>query len=199
MKYAHGMVIKKYSERRDFCMGKNVLIISSSLRKNSNSEILAREAERGAVSAGHNVEFISLKDKEIKFCTGCLACQILGHCTINDDANDITAKIVNADVIVWATPIYYYEMSGQMKTLIDRANSLFASNYKFKEVYLLSTSADTSDDSAQIVINGLNGWISCFNGVKFCGYVNAGGVTNPLDIKKYPQYLNAAYELGKNM
>ncbi len=180
-------------------MGKNVLIISTSLRNNSNSEILAREAERGAVSAGHNVQFVSLKDKNIKFCTGCLACQILGHCTINDDANEITSKMKEADVIVWCTPVYYYEMTGQMKTLIDRANSLFASKYKFKDVYLISTSADTSEDSAQIVIDGIKGWISCFNGVNFSGSLNAGGVTNPLDIQKYPQYLEKAFELGSKI
>ena len=74
-------------------MAKNVLIISTSLRNNSNSEILAKETEKGAKEAGHNVEFISLKDKEIKFCKGCLACQKLGHCVIDDDANAITEKI----------------------------------------------------------------------------------------------------------
>ena len=106
-------------------MGKKVLIISTSLRPNANSEILARETERGAKDAGHEVEFVTLKDKVINFCKGCLACQKLGKCVINDDANEITSKMKEADVIVWATPVYYYEMSGQMKTLIDRANSLF--------------------------------------------------------------------------
>ncbi len=94
------------------------------MRNNANSEILAHETERGAKEAGHNVEFISLKDKEIRFCKGCLACQKTGKCTINDDANTIVEKMKNADVIVWATPVYYYEMAGQMKTMIDRADIL---------------------------------------------------------------------------
>lgn len=83
-------------------MSKNVLIISTSLRENANSEILARETERGAKDSGHNVEFVTLKDKNIKFCKGCLACQKIGHCVItDDDANAITEKMKNADVIVW--------------------------------------------------------------------------------------------------
>lgn len=180
-------------------MAKKVLIISTSIRNNSNSEILAKEAEKGAKDAGHEVEFVSLKDKDIKFCKGCLACQKLGHCVINDDANDITEKIKNSDVIVWATPVYYYEMCGQMKTVIDRANSLFCSDYKFREVYLITASADDGDDVAQTVINGVNGWIACFDGVKFCGYVIGGGLNNPSDAENHPQLLQQAYNLGKNI
>ena len=179
-------------------MAKNVLIISTSLRKNSNSEILAKETEKGAKNAGHNVEFVSLKDKNIQFCKGCLACQKLGHCVINDDANAITEKIKNADVIVWATPIYYYEMSGQMKTLIDRANALFTSDYKFKEVYLITASADNGENAIKRVINGINGWIDCFNGVKFCGYTYAT-VNEPNEINSQKQTLEKAYNMGKNI
>ncbi len=106
-------------------MSKKVLIISTSLRKNSNSEALAKAFADGAFSAGNEVETVSLMGKNIAFCKGCLACQNLGHCVIGDDALEITEKMKNAEVIAFATPIYYYEMSGQMKTLLDRANSLF--------------------------------------------------------------------------
>lgn len=177
-------------------MSKKVLIISTSLRNNSNSEILAKETERGAVDAGHDVEFITLKDKQIAFCKGCMACQRLGKCVINDDAVWITEKIKNADVIVWATPVYYYEMSGQMKTLIDRANSLFTSSNKFNEVYLITSSADSSESVIQTVINGLNGWIACFNGIKFKGYVNGAGLDNPSDVKMRDDLMEQAYKMG---
>lgn len=180
-------------------MPKKVLIISTSIRNNSNSEILAKEAEKGAKDAGHDVEFVTLKDKEIKFCKGCLACQKLGHCVINDDANAITEKMKDAEVIVWATPVYYYEMSGQMKTLIDRANSLFAADYKFREIYVITSSADDGKDVVQTVINGVNGWIACFDGVKLIGYVNGGGLNDPSDAKNRQDLLQQAYELGKNI
>lgn len=89
-------------------MAKKVLIISTSIRPNSNSEILANAFADGARTSGNEVELISLKNKTIDFCKGCFACQKLGHCVIKDDANAITEKMLNADVIVWATPIYYY-------------------------------------------------------------------------------------------
>ncbi|MGN0014694.1 MAG: flavodoxin family protein [Candidatus Gastranaerophilaceae bacterium] len=180
-------------------MTKNVLIISTSLRNNSNSEILAHETERGAKEAGHEVEFVTLKDKEIKFCKGCLACQKLGHCVLNDDANGITEKMKNADVIVWATPVYYYEMSGQMKTMIDRANALFALDYKLREIYLIATAADVSEGIAQTVINGLNGWIACFNGVKLCGYIDGVGLESPNEANANKELLERAYKMGKNI
>lgn len=74
----------------------------------------------GARRAGHEVEKVSLKDKTIGFCKGCLACQKTGSCVIRDDAGAIVEKMLHADVLVFATPIYYYEMSGQMKTMLDR-------------------------------------------------------------------------------
>ena len=102
---------------------KKVIVISTSLRHGSNSDMLADQFVEGAKSAGNEVEKISLVGKNIQFCKGCLGCQKLGRCVINDDVNDIMAKVLKADVICWATPIYYYEMSGQMKTLIDRMNA----------------------------------------------------------------------------
>ena len=178
---------------------KKVLIISTSLRNNSNSEILAKETERGARDAGHDVEFMTLKDKDIKFCKGCLACQKLGRCVIEDDANEITLKIKEADVIVWATPVYYYEMSGQMKTLIDRANSLFATGKKFSEVYVITTSADASEGVVQSAIHGINGWISCFTGVKLCRYLEAGGLDNPNDVLRKQDLIDKAYAMGRTI
>ena len=180
-------------------MSKKVLIISTSLRQNANSEILARETERGALDAGHEVEFVTLKDKEIKFCKGCLACQQLGKCVINDDANEITAKMKKAEVIVWATPVYYYEMSGQMKTLIDRANSLFATGKIFTEVYVITTSADSSKGVVQTVLNGVKGWVACFNGVELKGFLEAGGLDNPNDVNSRKDLLEQAYNMGKNI
>ena len=79
----------------------------------------------GARETGHKVEKVSLKDKTIGFCKGCLACQKTGNCVIQDDAGEIVEKMLHADVLVFATPVYYYEMSGQMKTLLDRANPLY--------------------------------------------------------------------------
>jgi len=176
----------------------NILVITTSLRKNSNSELLADYFIKGAQEQHHNVEKITLKDKKIAFCHGCLACQSLGECIIKDDSNGIVKKMCNADILVFATPIYYYEMSGQMKVLLDRANPLFSLNYSFRKVYLLATAADSDDYAIKRAYSGLEGWVECFEKAKLCGYVFAGGVTRENDIIKHPA-LQKAYELGKSL
>ena len=106
-------------------MDKKVLIISSSPRKGGNSETLAAAFGKGARDAGNQVETVYLREKQVSFCKGCLACLKLGHCVIQDDAVEIAAKMHDANVLVFATPVYYYCVSGQLKTMLDRANPLF--------------------------------------------------------------------------
>ncbi len=161
-------------------MSKNVLVISTSLRKNSNSEQLATAFADGAREAGHNVVEISLRDKTLGFCRGCLACQKTLQCVIKDDANDIVEKMGKADILVFATPIYYYEMCGQLKTLLDRANPLFPTDYNFREVYLLATAADEEANAVSGARKGMEGWVACFpkaqlKDVLFCGGVTGAG------------------------
>lgn len=179
-------------------MTKNILVISSSLRNRSNSEILADAFIKGAEAAGHNVEKISLKNKSIAFCKGCLACQKIGTCVIKDDAPAITEKMCQADVIVFATPVYYYGMSGQLKTMLDRANSLFTADYKFREIYALISAAEDEPYTPEKTITGIQGWIDCFENVKLAGTVFAGGVTAENDIAGH-KALKEAEALGKNL
>lgn len=178
-------------------MGKKVLVISTSLRNNSNSDILADEFMKGAAEAGNNVEKISLIGRNIAFCKGCLGCQRTKRCVINDDAIEIAEKIIDADVVVWATPVYYYEMSGQMKTLIDRLNALYVSNYKFSDIYLIATAAENDESAVNGVINGLNGWIACLSGTNLKGVLKAVGVTNPGGVRNVGKYTQKAYDMGK--
>ncbi len=176
-------------------MSKNILIISTSLRKNSNSGALAQAFANGAKNAGNNVEIISLENKKIAFCRGCFACQKTGRCVIKDDASEITEKMAQADVIVWATPIYYFEMSGQMKTMIDRANALYVRNYAFRDVYFLSSAAGEEENCDERAVHGVEGWIACFENTRLAGKVFAGGVTDIGDIKEH-KALEDAYEMG---
>ena len=123
-------------------MSKKVLIITSSLRAHSNSDELAQAFARGAKEAGNTVETVSLRGKTIRFCKGCLACQETQRCIIQDNAVEIAEKVKQANVLVFATPVYYYGMAGQLKTLLDRCNPLFSSDYAFRDIYLLATAAD---------------------------------------------------------
>ena len=182
-------------------MAKKVLIISTSLRGGSNSDILARECERGAKEAGHEVEYISLKGKEIKYCIGCLACQTKGSCVLKDDVAEIMAKVKAAEVIVYATPIYYYEMAGQMKTLLDRLNPLYPSDYVFRDIYMIATAAE-DEESINIfekAYSGLRGWVDCFDKAKLKGLVTGGGIAAPNDAINHKDTMQKAYELGKGL
>lgn len=176
-------------------MAKKIVIISTSLRANSNSDALAKAFAEGAEKAGNTVEYISLRGKQIGFCMGCLACQAKGACVLKDDANPIAESVLNADVVVWATPIYYYEMSGQMKVLIDRMNSMFPKNYKFRDIYFLSTAAEDEATTPAKAEAGLQGWIDCYPKCQLEGSLFCGGVTDIGDIKGNAK-LKAAFDMG---
>ena len=177
---------------------KKVLVISSSLRKNSNSEQLAVSFAEGAKSAGHEVELVSLRDKEIRFCVGCLACQKTQRCFMHDDADAIREKMLHADVLVFATPIYYYEMSGILKTMLDRANPLYPSDYRFREVYALAAAAEDEEHVPEKAFSGIEGWVDCFEKAKLVATLFCGGVTAVGEIKDNPK-LKEAYDMGRNI
>lgn len=177
----------------------NVLVISTSLRARSNSDVLTERLIAGARDAGHAVEHISLKGKEIKYCIGCLSCMKTQRCVQKDDAAGIAEKVKQADVLVFATPIYYYEMSGQMKTLLDRMNPLYGTDYRFRRVYLLSTAADSAPGTDERAVNGLQGWIECFEKAEFGGSLFCGGLNEPGEAANSSDALERAYDFGKNL
>lgn len=175
---------------------KNVLVISSSLRSGSNSELLAKSAADGAKAAGNKVTFLSLKEKNFGFCKGCLACQNSGKCVIRDDMDDMIGLVRDADAIVFATPVYYYGVSGQLKTFLDRCNPLYIADYKFREIYLLTTSAEDGDEVYQTTKAGIQGWVDCFPKATLVDVVSGGGVNNPKEVTFHPELLEQAHELG---
>ena len=177
-------------------MSKNILVISTSPRKGGNSEMLADAFIRGAEEAGNQIEKVCLYDKTIGFCKGCLACLKPHRCVIHDDADTIAQKMGKADVLVFATPIYYYEMCGQMKTMLDRANPLYDSDYMFREVYLLATAAEKEESTIDGAVKGLSGWIACFPKARLAGTVFGGGADAVGSINGNPA-LDRAYEMGK--
>ncbi|MBP1587874.1 MAG: flavodoxin family protein [Clostridia bacterium] len=180
-------------------MAKKVLFISSSLRNRSNSEAFAREAEKGAKAAGHETEFITLKDKDIRFCKGCMACQKTFRCVIKDDVADVMERVQNADVLVFATPVYYYELAGQLKTLLDRLNPLYPQEYSFRDVYLITASAEAGENVVKTPVGGINGWIDCFEKARFAGVFNGGGFDNMGEALEDAEMLAAAFEFGKGI
>ncbi|MDE5878527.1 MAG: flavodoxin family protein [Desulfovibrio sp.] len=177
---------------------KNILVISTSLRPVSNSDLLAEAFAEGAREAGNRVEKLGLRGKSIGFCTGCLACQKTQRCVIRDDAPEIVQKMKTSDVLVFATPVYYYELAGQLKTLLDRANPLFPSDYAFREVYLLASAAEDEASAVDGALHGLEGWVSCFEKCRIAGVLRGVGVTGPGEIREKPALLEAARTMGRN-
>lgn len=176
---------------------KKIIVVTSSPRKNGNSETLAQKFAEGAAAAGNEVKTIAVRDLDLKFCTGCLYCQSHDRCVLADGMNALYADFQNADVIAFATPVYYYAVSGQLKTFLDRLNPLYVRENKFKEVYLLATCADDDSHAMDGATKDVQGWVDCFDGVTLRGVLRATGVTGKgeIDGTDFPAQ---AYEMGKN-
>lgn len=101
-----------------------ILALSFSPRSEGNTIILLREALAGAGQEGAETELYSVGEKDIKPCQGCASCQKTGECRIKDDMQELYGKLVEADGIIFGTPVYFYNMTGQAKSVIDRTFAL---------------------------------------------------------------------------
>lgn len=175
---------------------KKVIVVTSSPRKNGNSEILAQSFADGAKAAGNEVKFVAVRDVGLKFCTGCMYCNSHNKCVLDDGMNGLYEDFQNADILVFATPVYYYAVCGQLKTFLDRLNPLFARENKFKDVYLLTTAADDDERAMDGAVKDMQGWVDCFDGVNLKGIIRGVGVAEKGAINNtvFPQQ---AYEMGK--
>ena len=177
-------------------MNKKVLVLSSSPRKGGNSDLLCDQFIDGSKEVGYVTEKIFLKDKKINYCTGCGSCIDRGKkCSQKDDMAEVLDKMVAADVIVMATPVYFYTMCGQMKTLIDRTCSRYT-EITNKDFYFIVTAADTNNQAMERTLEEFRGFTNCLDGANEKGIVYGTGAWNMGDIKKSVS-MNMAYELGK--
>ena len=177
-------------------MAKKVLIISSSPRKGGNSDLLCDEFMKGALEAGNEVEKIVLKDKTVHPCTGCSVCSMYGKpCPQKDDAVEIVEKMIAADVIVMATPVYFYTMCGQMKVMIDRCCARYT-EITNKEFYFIIAAAENDKAMMERTIDGFRGFLDCLEGPLEKGTVYGIGAWKVGEIKDTP-YMQEAYNMGK--
>lgn len=177
---------------------KKVLIVSSSPRKNGNSDLLAQEFAKGAAEAGNQVETLSLREKKIGYCLACGYCMTHdGQCALRDDAAQALDQMLAADVIVLATPVYYYSVSAQMKTLIDRTYARFT-QMNGKEFYFIATSADPGEASVDGALQAFRGFLSCLPGAVEKGVLYGVGNADHGDVRGKPQ-LAEAYQMGKGV
>ena len=176
---------------------KNVLILTSSLRDKSNSSLLAEAFKEGAEESGNKIELISLKENRIAPCVGCGQCQVHGECFMKDKLNDILDKVIESDVLVFASPTYYYSVSGTLKNFIDRTYAKFT-RIKNKDFYYIGSSTDTSTASIDGAVETVKGFLRCVENVSLKKVIYGVGLTDP-DDARYSDILKEAYEIGKNV
>lgn len=184
-------------------MTKQVIIVSSSPRKNGNSEILAEQAAAGARAHGTEVGIIHLRELTLAPCTACDACQNAteSDCIIDDDITFLLPRIRQADAIVISGPVYWFTFAAQTKLFIDRVfyalNGPEGHALKGKPLGLLMTYGDT-DPYTSGAVNALRSFqdICHYIGAPVAGFVY-GSAAEAGDIQKEQALLKQAYELGR--
>ena len=179
-------------------MSKNILILSGSPRKNGNSDILCDEFARGAAEAGHIVEKVFLRDKKIGYCIGCYYCgNHDGVCIIKDDMIQILELMHWAEVIVLASPVYFYSIDAQMKTVIDRTLAQWI-KLKDKEFYYIMTCADEDKSAMYVTLECFRGFATCLKGSKENGVIYGTGTYEAGSVKT-KKTMQEAYVIGKEV
>ena len=179
-------------------MSKHVLILAGSPRKNGNSAALCHEFARGAQESGHQVETVFLRDKKIGYCLACYHCKNSGGvCAIKDDMAEMLDKMQAADVIVMASPVYFYSIDAQMKALIDRTVAQWLT-IRNKTFYYIMTAAEDSDTVMDCTLECLRGLAKCLEGSVEGGIIYGKGVYEAGEINDKPA-MREAYAMGKEV
>lgn len=175
-------------------MGKRVLVLSASPRKGGNSDLLCDSFIRGAVEAGHRVEKVNLVDRRIGYCTGCSTCFTTHRCVQRDDMAGILESMVAADVIVLATPVYFYTMNAQLKTLIDRTVPRYK-EISGKVFHFIVAAADEGVGNMARTIESLRGFTACLDNPVEKGIVYGVGAWQKGDVEG-SKAMEDAYRMG---
>ena len=174
------------------------MILSGSPRKGGNSDILCDEFAQGAQEAGNEVEKIRVASNNIHPCSACYYCRDHGGaCVYKDDMAAILQKMIDADVLVLASPVYFYSIDAQLKAMIDRTVARWL-EVKNKEFYYIVTMADEPRQSAYTTLACFRGYAECVEGAVEKGVIIGSGVYEPGNVKNTPA-MEQAYKMGKNV
>ena len=177
---------------------KNVLILSGSPRLHGNSDLLCDEFARGAQDAGHSVEKIFLRSRKIGYCLACYHCREHGGvCAIKDDMAELLDKMGQADVVVMASPVYFYSVDAQMKAFIDHCVARWLT-IRDKTFYYIMTSAEDTPTVMDCTLECLRGLARCLQGSVEGGVVCGKGVYEAGAVKGTPA-MQEAYEMGRRV
>ena len=179
-------------------MSKKVLILSGSPRKGGNSDLLCSEFARGTQESGNEVEIIRVAAKKIAPCSGCYFCRAHGgQCAHQDDMAEVLQKMIDADVIVLASPVYFYSIDAQLKAVIDRTVARWL-EVKNKDFYYIVTMADECISSADTTLACFRGYAECVEGAVEKGVIIGSGVCEAGTIRSTPA-MAQAYEMGRKV
>ena len=178
---------------------KKVLVLSGSPRKGGNSDILCDEFVKGALAAGNEVEKIFVAEKKISMCTGCYFCKNHGgRCVFNDDMGDILQKIIDCDVLVLSSPVYFYSISAQLKAVIDRTVARWT-EIANKDLYYIATAAEEERDTLDTTLACFHGFARCIDGYEEKGTLCGKGVYEKGAVLNRPELMLIAYEMGESI
>ena len=178
---------------------KKVLILSGSPRKGGNSDTLCDEFLRGAVEAGNEVEKIRVADANIAPCKGCYYCtKNGGRCVMNDGMGEILQKIIDCDVLVLASPVYFYSVSAQLKAVIDRTVARWT-ELKNKDLYYIATAAEEDEDTLDTTLACFHGFAKCVDGYEEKGTLYGKGLYEKNAVLSRPELITIAYEMGNSI
>lgn len=176
---------------------KRVLIIEGSPRRNGNSQLLCDAFKNGAETAHHHVDLIRIQDKNINFCLACDACMRNGGtCIQKDDMAEILNLYQKADILVLATPVYFYGVSAQIKTFIDRTYPIWQ-NLGEKDIYYI-VSAGLGEDIIRRSLGDLDGFVEHLTKYEIKGRLYASNMMEAGKVKGN-QLIEEAYQMGKNI
>lgn len=175
----------------------NIFVITGSPRNDGNSNVLVENFIKGANEAGHSVTRFDSAFKKVHTCIACDKCKPSSKCVFKDDFENIKNKIVEADMVVFASPIYYYAVSAQMKTTIDRFYSIDEKLHTNKKAVVILTYADSSLKTAEYVLGNFKGIF------EFLGWTNVENIIAPNlwstgDVNN-SDFIQKAYEFGKSL
>ena len=175
-----------------------IVILEGSPNKKGSSNLLADCFRQGAEEGGHTVEIIDAAHADIHPCTGCIHCGYEGPCVQKDDMEEIRRKILGADMMVFVTPLYYYGMSAQLKTLIDRFCAFNSSIQRKRMKSALLTAAWNSDDWTFEALESHYKTLVRYLNLKDMGTVLGYGCGTP-SMTKHSRFPQKAYELGNQL
>ena len=178
---------------------KKVLILSGSPRKGGNSDILCDQFAKGALEQGNEVEKIFVAEKKIAPCSGCYFCKNHGgRCALNDEMGDILQKIIDCDVLVLSSPVYFYSISSQLKKVIDRTVARWT-EIANKDLYYIATAAEAERDTLDTTLACFHGFARCINGYEEKGTLYGKGVYEKGEVLNRPELMLIAYEMGESV